>query len=410
MTHAEQYSTSEPGAPREARTRSRSRVGALLALAATTGITSLVVVPTRPASADQISDAKAQASALTAKIAAEQQQIAALTSQYDAASYKISQLNSQIAQSQAEVAKDQAEVAKDQGQLRNQAVADYMSNGTSSQLTQMFTGDNNAAGIHNVYSAIASGNVTNTVDQLHTAQTQLRTQQDALQQQQSQATSAANAAASSKNQASSLASQDSSALNGVNANILSLVRQQQAAALAAAQAAAQAKLASAQAAQAAAQAAAQSAARSVSSGGGSSGGGGSSSGGGGYVSFSPPPPTSSGAAGAVQAAQGEIGVPYTWGGTSPQTGFDCSGLVMWAYGQVGISLPHYSGAQYDDTTHIALADIAPGDLLFYGPGGDEHVAMYIGGGGKGEGPYTRANEQGTPMRTGDGFVGVGRVG
>ena len=410
MTHAEQYSTSEPGAPREARTRSRSRVGALLALAATTGITSLVVVPTRPASADQISDAKAQASALTAKIAAEQQQIAALTSQYDAASYKISQLNSQIAQSQAEVAKDQAEVAKDQGQLRNQAVADYMSNGTSSQLTQMFTGDNNAAGIHNVYSAIASGNVTNTVDQLHTAQTQLRTQQDALQQQQSQATSAANAAASSKNQASSLASQDSSALNGVNANIQSLVRQQQAAALAAAQAAAQAKLASAQAAQAAAQAAAQSAARSVSSGGGSSGGGGSSSGGGGYVSFSPPPPTSSGAAGAVQAAQGEIGVPYTWGGTSPQTGFDCSGLVMWAYGQVGISLPHYSGAQYDDTTHIALADIAPGDLLFYGPGGDEHVAMYIGGGEMVEAPYTGSTVHDTPMRTGDGFVGVGRVG
>src|ERR1035437_6500780 len=293
MTHAEQYSTSEPGVPREARTRSRSRVGALIALAATTGITSLVVVPTRPASADQISDAKAQASALTAKIAAEQQQIAALTSRYDAASYKISQLNSQIAQSQAEVAKDQAEVNKDQGQLRNQAVADYMSNGTSNQLTQMFAGDNNAAGIHNVYSAIASGNVTNTVDHLHTAQAQLHTQQDALQQQQSQATSAANAAASSKNQASSLASQDSSALNGVNANIQSLVRQQQAAALAAAQAAAQAKLASAQAAQAAAQAAAQSAARSAarssSSGGSSSGGGG-----GGYVSFSPAPPTSSG--------------------------------------------------------------------------------------------------------------------
>src|SRR5674476_953952 len=87
MTHAEQYSTSEPGAPHKARTRSRSRVGALLALAVTTGITSLVVVPTRAASADQISDAKAQASALTAKIAAEQQQIDSFTSQSAIASY-----------------------------------------------------------------------------------------------------------------------------------------------------------------------------------------------------------------------------------------------------------------------------------------------------------------------------------
>jgi cell wall-associated NlpC family hydrolase len=400
MTHAEQYSTSEPGAPRRARTRSRGRIGALLALAVTTGITSLVVVPPRLASADQISDAQAQASALTAKIAAEQQQIQSLTSQYDTASYKVTQLNGQIAESQAQLAKDQAEVNKDQDQLKSHAVADYMSNGTSNQFTQMFTGDSNAAGIHNEYSSIASGNVTNTVDQLHTAQTQLHAQQDALQQQQSQATAAANAASSAKNQASNLAASDASALNGVNANIKNLVAQQQAAAAAAAQAAANAKLASAQAAQAAAQSAA---ARSTSaSSGGSSGGGGAN------VSFSPPPPTSSGAAGAVQAAQGEIGVPYQWGGSSP-SGFDCSGLIQWSYAQVGISLPHYSGAQYDSTTHIPLGDIAPGDLLFYGPGGSEHVAMYIGGGEMVEAPYTGATVTDNPIRTGDGFVGVGRV-
>ena len=399
MTHAEQYSTSEPGAPQRARTRSRGRIGALLALAVTTGITSLVVVPPRLASADQISDAQAQASALTAKIAAEQQQIQSLTSQYDIASYKVTQLNAQIAQSQAQLAKDQAQVDKDQSELKTHAVADYMSNGTSNQFTQMFTGDNNAAGIHNEYSAIASGNVTNTVDQLHTAQTQLHAQQDALQQQQSQATAAANAASSAKNQATQLAASDASALDGVNANIKNLVAQQQAAAAAAAAQAAQAKVAAAQQAQVSAQSAAQS---------GSSGGGGGGGGGGISVNLSPPPPTSSGAAGAVQAAQGEIGVPYVWGGTTP-AGFDCSGLVMWAYQQVGISLPHFSGAQYDDTTHIPLGDIAPGDLLFYGPGGDDHVAMYIGGGMMVEAPYTGASVWDTPMRTGDGFVGVGRV-
>jgi cell wall-associated NlpC family hydrolase len=380
--------------------RSRGRIGALLALAVTTGITSLAVVPSRLASADQISDAQAQASALTAKIAAEQQQIQALTSQYDAASYKVSQLNTQIAASQAQLAKDQAEVNKDQSQLKNQALADYVSNGTSNQFTQMFTGDNNAAGIHDEYSSIASGNVTNTVDQLHTAQTQLHTQQDALQQQQSQATAQANTAASAKGQATNLAASDASALDGVNANIKTLVAQQQAAAAAAAAQAAQAKVVAAQQAQATAQASAQS---SSSSSGGGSGGGGSVS-----VNLSPPPPTSSGAAGAVQAAQGEIGVPYEWGGSSP-SGFDCSGLIEWAYGQVGISLPHYSGAQYNDTTHIPLGDIAPGDILFYGPGGSEHEAMYIGNGMMVEAPYTGANVRDTPMRTDGGFAGVGRV-
>ena len=104
MTHAEQYSTSEPGAPRKARTRSRGRIGALLALAVTTGITSLVVVPPRLASADQISDAQGQASALTAKIAAEQQQIQSLTSQYDALDTLLIQYPLQIQEAQAQLA------------------------------------------------------------------------------------------------------------------------------------------------------------------------------------------------------------------------------------------------------------------------------------------------------------------
>ena len=81
---------------------------------------------------------------------------------------------------------------------------------------------------------------------------------------------------------------------------------------------------------------------------------------------------------------------------------------MWAYAQVGISLPHYSGAQFADTTHISMADIEPGDLLFYGPGGDEHVAMYVGGGSMIEAPYTGANVWITGVRTG-GLAGVGRV-
>jgi cell wall-associated NlpC family hydrolase len=110
----------------------------------------------------------------------------------------------------------------------------------------------------------------------------------------------------------------------------------------------------------------------------------------------------------VQAAEREIGVPYVWGGSSP-SGFDCSGLIAWAYSQVGIGLPHYSGAQYASTTHISMADIAPGDLLFYGPGGSEHVAMYVGGGSMIEAPHTGATVSISGVRTG-GLAGIGRVG
>src|SRR5664280_892843 len=419
MTHAEQYSTSEPGACQTARSKPRRRVVALLAMASALGAASAVICTSVPASADQISDAKAQAAAITAKIQSIDAQRQALTGQVTSADYQLAQLKDQIAASQSQMAEDQATVAKDQAQLRVQAISDYTNSGTSSQVTQMFTSNVNTSGVRSEYSAIATGNVTTTVDHLHTAQAQLQAAQSSLEQQQAQQTSTLDTLSSAENQASALASQYQGTLNSVNANIQALVEQQQAAQAAAAQAAAtaafNAKVAAAQAAQA--QAATASAARAAAnrsitnattsggSGGGSSSGGVSAP----SVPSAPPPPLAAGAAGAVQAAETMIGVPYVWGGSTP-AGFDCSGLVEWAYAQVGIGLPHYSGGQYDDTTHIPLADIEPGDLLFYGPGGSEHVAMYVGGGSMIEAPYTGATVHITGVRTDGGFVGVGRVG
>ena len=110
----------------------------------------------------------------------------------------------------------------------------------------------------------------------------------------------------------------------------------------------------------------------------------------------------------VLAAEKYIGVPYVWGGASPG-GLDCSGLVMLAFQAVGISLPHYSGAQYADSVDVPLGDIQPGDLLFYGPGGSEHESMYVGNGMMIEAPQTGYRVNITPVRLGYGFVGVRRV-
>jgi murein DD-endopeptidase len=73
-----------------------------------------------------------------------------------------------------------------------------------------------------------------------------------------------------------------------------------------------------------------------------------------------------------------VGVPYRWGGSSPASGFDCSGLVYWAYGKLGVELPHSSYALYDLGRRVGRSRLKAGDLLFfYGLG---HVGMYIGHG------------------------------
>jgi peptidoglycan DL-endopeptidase CwlO len=80
-----------------------------------------------------------------------------------------------------------------------------------------------------------------------------------------------------------------------------------------------------------------------------------------------------------------LGVPYVWGGASP-SGFDCSGLVMYVYARLGISLPHYTVAQWSATEPISMSQIQPGDLVFFD--GLGHVGIYIGNGQFVHAPHT----------------------
>jgi len=77
----------------------------------------------------------------------------------------------------------------------------------------------------------------------------------------------------------------------------------------------------------------------------------------------------------VSIAMQYLGVPYVWGGASP-SGFDCSGFTMYVYAQVGISLPHYTGAQYAMGAPVSQSQLQPGDLVFFD--GLGHEGMYIG--------------------------------
>ncbi|XVQ10395.1 NlpC/P60 family protein [Spirillospora sp. CA-255316] len=84
------------------------------------------------------------------------------------------------------------------------------------------------------------------------------------------------------------------------------------------------------------------------------------------------------AAQALRLAMTKIGRPYVWGAEGPSS-FDCSGLIMWAYKQVGINLPHYTGSQWNAGTHISKSQMQPGDLVFF-YSDLHHVGMYVGGG------------------------------
>jgi cell wall-associated NlpC family hydrolase len=98
----------------------------------------------------------------------------------------------------------------------------------------------------------------------------------------------------------------------------------------------------------------------------------------------------------VADAEQYLGVPYQWGGTSPTTGFDCSGLVQHVYGDLGITLPRTSQEQVNVGTPVdSLADAQPGDLVFFepGPSGPGHVGIYIGNGQMIDAPHTGTDVQ-----------------
>jgi cell wall-associated NlpC family hydrolase len=94
--------------------------------------------------------------------------------------------------------------------------------------------------------------------------------------------------------------------------------------------------------------------------------------------LAPPPADASKGAQVVAIALQYLGVPYKWGGASPETGFDCSGLTMYVFAQVGVSLPHFAAAQYRLGYAVPKDQLEPGDLVFFRALG--HMGMYIGGG------------------------------
>jgi cell wall-associated NlpC family hydrolase len=104
------------------------------------------------------------------------------------------------------------------------------------------------------------------------------------------------------------------------------------------------------------------------------------------VDYTPPPADAGKGAQVVAIAMQYLGIPYVWGGASPSGGFDCSGLTMYVFAQVGVSLPHYAAAQYQMGSPVSKDQLQSGDLVFFR--GLGHMGMYIGGGNFIHAPHT----------------------
>jgi cell wall-associated NlpC family hydrolase len=113
----------------------------------------------------------------------------------------------------------------------------------------------------------------------------------------------------------------------------------------------------------------------------------------------------------LDRALSQVGTRYVWGGGSGRgpttgiegaigTGFDCSGLMLYAYSGAGVALPRVSRNQFNAGRKVPISDLRAGDLVFYKRGGApiHHVAMYIGDGDMVEAPYTGANVRVVPLR------------
>ena len=113
----------------------------------------------------------------------------------------------------------------------------------------------------------------------------------------------------------------------------------------------------------------------------------------------------------IRRAMSQLGVPYSWGGGNANgpsrgidqgantVGFDCSGLMLYAFAGVGIKLDHYSGSQYNAGRKVPSSQMQRGDLIFYGPNASQHEAMYLGDGMMLEAPYTGSVVKISPVRS-----------
>ncbi len=320
------------------------------------------------AGASPIDDKKAEAARLSGAIEANGEKISALDEEMNGAQIKL-----QDAQAQIATAKQQIDQAQQQADSLKSALGERAASIYTDQTSPGGNNDSLAdpitAAARSTYAAAAANKNDGMISQLTVVKEQLAAKKAEYEAAQTDAQAQTTQLAASTKQLLSLNANQEHLLSQTKGELATLVAADQKRRDDAARAAALAAIQRA------------SAARNATRNGGNGG------------SRAPQPiptnlPAPSGRAGAaIQFAMAQLGKPYVYAATGDAS-YDCSGLTMRAWGAAGVSLPHYSGAQYAMFPHVPLDQLQPGDLVFRGSGGSQHVSLYIGNGMVISAPHT----------------------
>jgi cell wall-associated NlpC family hydrolase len=347
------------------------------------------IVGAPAAHADKIADKKAEAVKIAAQVEAQGEKVSVLAERLNEAKLRADSVQAGVAAAKADLAKTDALVAERRQALKGYVVSNYIKGGKVSSLQMLMGGGESAAGalaVRTSYVKVLTGNERAALDELFAARELADAKRSKYEDQQEDARAALAAVDSQRRAAAGAEAAARATLNKVQGELSALVAAETQRRAAEAERRAQAELAARQSRQQATRS------RSTSNTG---------------VDPGPAPAPNAGAAAAVAEAKRQIGKRYEYGAAGPNS-FDCSGLTMWSWRAGGVSLPHSSQSQYSATRRVSMADIAPGDLLFYGSP-IHHVGIYVGNGTMVEAPHS-----GVPVRYAsiyrDDLVGIGRVG
>ncbi len=374
----------------------------------TVGMLGALLSPAPASAQDDVETLRSRAASLADQLQDLEREAAIADEDYLGTLDELEKLYTEINTTEDSIDEAQARVDEAEAQASEFLVAKYMDAGSSSELVAISNDDVNTSMNQQVMLSSLRGDREELTDELAASRADLQDRKDELASKQSEVEDVKADQEAAKERLESTIAESEALYNEANGELQEALaeeqrrREEEAARRAAAEAA---EREAAQAAAAAAQPQSNGGGTTSTTAAPSSGGGSSSttapsapSGGGGGSSSPAPapapaptpppaPPTSGGAAGAIQAAKTQIGKMYRYGGSSPSTGFDCSGLMMWSWAQVGVGLPRTSRAQYAATQRISQGQLQPGDLVFYGSP-IYHVGMYVGGGSMIDSPRT----------------------